>query len=218
MTRKTNKVLSATLAAFVLLACAQTAAYATDIENISEETTSIETVLDTESLEATETEAIEEDTEVPEIETGVWNDTCIYEWNPNTKTLTINGTGSTKNHLPLYKDEAEHIIVNVDTAAEDFEGYAVKTAELNCLIAYANCFRDCVNLETVILGSNCQSINEGAFYNCPALKDLYINGPVCSIDLAHYVPGTIDGTTIHCYANTEVHERVSYVGYNIELN
>lgn len=217
MTRKTNKVLSATLAAFVLLACAQTAAYATDTENNAEEATSIETVLDTESLEVAETEAIEEDTEVPEIETGVWNGTCTYEWDPNTKTLTINGTGSTKNHLPLYKDEAEHIIVNVDTAAEDFEGYAVKTAELNCLIAYANCFRDCVNLETVILGNACQSINEGAFYNCPLLKDLYINSPTCSIDMAHYALGAIDKTIIHCYVSAEAYERLAYAGYSIEL-
>lgn len=217
MTRKTNKVLSATLAAFVLLACAQTAAYATDTENNPEEATSIETVLDTESLEAAETEAIEEDTEVPEIETGVWNDTCTYEWDPNTKTLVISGI-STKTDQPIHKNDVEHLIINA-VEVEDMQGFAMKTLELHgCNVIRMYAFEGCANLETVIIDKGCYAVKEGSFSHCNNIRDLFVYNPECDFDLMNlaYIPGSISGTVIHCYANTGVFYSATGHGYTCE--
>jgi len=102
---------------------------------------------------------------------GTWGYNLTWSYNPQTATLTIEGTG--KMHVSLrgdypwkpYASEVKHIVLP--------EGLT---------IIESMAFRDFTELEEVGIPTTVSVIEDEAFYNCSSLKSILIPGSVATID------------------------------------
>ena len=122
---------------------------------------------------------------------------CSWEYDPDTKTITISGEGDMENygyfevtkHAPWYKfrDEIENVVFGskVNTVGH----YSFEKCSNLINIAFSEnitsigqyAFSECIALKKIDLNEKLNKIFGGAFYSCKSLTDVKLNDTIDSI-------------------------------------
>lgn len=98
---------------------------------------------------------------------GECSQTSTWTNDSATKTLTVSGTGFASNRSSAWEYfTIENVVIEKVIIENDKKSINIKNAA----------FRNCPNLEYLVMGPNIWYVNEYAFYGCTNLKNVYING------------------------------------------
>lgn len=139
-----------------------------------------------ESEESAEPEMTVVEDPVSSTVTGNWGETATYTWDPESKTLTIEGIdiGSEIDggYISDYKNVAK--VVNIRGFILNFESYAMETLKVEGTVDW-NAFENCSNLKEVVVEDNSE-LGKNAFQGCSNLTKVTFNGPNCMVSLTGF--------------------------------
>ena len=122
---------------------------------------------------------------------------CSWEYDPDTKTITISGEGDMENygyfevtkHAPWYKFRAEIENVVFGSKVNTVGHYSFEKCSNLINIAFSEkitsigqyAFSECIALKKIDLNEKLNKIFGGAFYSCKSLTDVKLNDTIDSI-------------------------------------
>ena len=124
---------------------------------------------------------------------GFCGENLTWEYDTETKTLTISGTGNMSNYYSSSIAGSRAPWVNSKIKTE------IETVVISDGVTSIgeNAFFECTSLKNVTIPSSVRTINEGAFFYCEALTDIKIPESVTSIgDSAFYYCDALTDITI----------------------
>ena len=181
-----------------------------------------------------------------DIQTGKWSEYSTYEYDPGTRTLTITAIEDYKSGqipgdaymvkysiqdtaYPIKSNQVDHLIVNDVSIVAGFQGWKIKTLELNnvCFVE-ENAFKNCTELTEVVLPNYCEEVGYDSFAGCTKLQKLTIRNIHASLGYHWVKPGVygypsettlgIPGqTVIYCQEGTMIEKNIQMHGYNFKV-